>query len=239
MFSLCHTLGVGTTPTTLALRQFTNSRRHRLVCGIPSLPLFSKCPPVQTVTHFNARLATKASLSSLSLSHGKQKQAVIVLSCMPDMRDLAFLGHELQNLGYTIFSAGGTADALEEAGIMVTKVKAISHFVAMLDRNHRDHMEALPSHDDGILEIVAVNLDYSDDGSPNVDLIDFDAEALLKAAALNRKDVLAVVSPRDYPAVIEFLKRKQDDQNFREKLASKALHHIYDNSVWLMSRKKE
>ncbi|KAG6488552.1 bifunctional purine biosynthesis protein PurH-like [Zingiber officinale] len=76
-----------------------------------------------------------------------------------------------------------------------------------LDRNHRDHMEALPSHDDGILEIVAVNLDYSDDGSPNVDLIDFDAEALLKAAALNSKDVLAVVSPSDYPAVIQFSRR--------------------------------
>ncbi|XP_042410412.1 bifunctional purine biosynthesis protein PurH-like [Zingiber officinale] len=236
MFSLCHTFGVGTAPTTLAVRQFTNSHRHKLVCGIPSLPLFSKCPPVQTVTHFNARLATKASLSSLSLSHGKQKQAVIVLS---DMRDLLFLGYALQNLGYTIFSTGGTADALEEAGITVTKVKEISHFVAMLDRNHRGHMEALRSHDGGILEIVAVNLDYSDDGSPNVDLVDFDAEALLKAAALNSKDVLAVVSPCDYPAVIQFLKRQQDDQKFLEELGSKAMEHIYDNRAWLHIRTGE
>jgi len=46
------------------------------------------------------------------------KQALVSLS---DKQDLDLLGRGLLNLGYTIVSTGGTASALEQAGIPVTK----------------------------------------------------------------------------------------------------------------------
>lgn len=53
----------------------------------------------------------------------------------------------------------------------------------------------------------------------------------------NHKDVLVVVDSQDYPALLEFLKGNQDDQQFRRKLAWKAFQHVasYDSAVseWL------
>lgn len=53
----------------------------------------------------------------------------------------------------------------------------------------------------------------------------------------NHKDVLVVVDTEDYPALLEFLKGSEDDQQFRRKLAWKAFQHVasYDSAVseWL------
>ncbi|KAF9586903.1 hypothetical protein IFM89_039880, partial [Coptis chinensis] len=57
-----------------------------------------------------------------------EKQALISLS---DKKDLAFLGNGLQGLGFTIVSTGGTASALEEAGVPVTKVEQLTGFPEM------------------------------------------------------------------------------------------------------------
>ncbi|KAJ6843524.1 uncharacterized protein M6B38_295530 [Iris pallida] len=100
------------------------------------------------------------------------KQALISLS---DKQDLAFLGNGLQSLGYSIVSTGGTASALENAGVSVTKVEEITHFPEMLDgrvktlhpsihggilarRDHEHHMEALNKHGIGTFDVVVVNL---------------------------------------------------------------------------------
>ena len=53
----------------------------------------------------------------------------------------------------------------------------------------------------------------------------------------NHKDVLVVVDTEDYPALLDFLKGNEDDQQFRRKLAWKAFQHVasYDSAVseWL------
>lgn len=53
----------------------------------------------------------------------------------------------------------------------------------------------------------------------------------------NHKDVLVVVDSNDYPALLEYLKGGQDDQQFRMRLAWKAFQHVasYDSAVseWL------
>lgn len=53
----------------------------------------------------------------------------------------------------------------------------------------------------------------------------------------NHKDVLVVVDSEDYPALLEFLKGNQDEEQFRKKLAWKAFQHVasYDSAVseWL------
>ncbi|KAH7863714.1 hypothetical protein Vadar_021061 [Vaccinium darrowii] len=54
---------------------------------------------------------------------------------------------------------------------------------------------------------------------------------------LNHNDVLVVVDSKDYPELLGFLQRNQDDQQFRRRLASKAFQHVasYDSAVseWL------
>jgi len=188
------------------------------------------------------------------------KQALISLS---DKKDLAFLGNGLQELGYTIVSTGGTASALENAGVSVTKVEQLTGFPEMLDgrvktlhpnihggilarRDQKHHMEALSKHGIGTFDVVVVNL-YPfydkvssaggiafEDGIENIDI---GGPAMIRAAAKNHNDVLVVVDSKDYPELLGFLQRNQDDQQFRRRLASKAFQHVasYDSAVseWL------
>ncbi|XP_027341349.1 uncharacterized protein LOC113854526 isoform X2 [Abrus precatorius] len=169
----------------------------------------------------------------------------------------------LLNGRYTIVSTGGTATALESAGVAVTKVEQLTQFPEMLDgrvktlhpsihggilarRDQKHHIEALSTHGIGTFDVVVVNL-YPffdkvtsvggvefEDGIENIDI---GGPAMIRAAAKNHKDVLVVVDTEDYPALLEFLKGNQDDQKFRLKLAWKAFQHVasYDSAVseWL------
>ncbi|XP_009618366.1 uncharacterized protein [Nicotiana tomentosiformis] len=189
-----------------------------------------------------------------------RKQALISLS---DKTDLAKLGNGLQELGYTIVSTGGTSSALEGAGVSVTKVEELTRFPEMLDgrvktlhpsvhggilarRDQEHHMEALEKHEIGTFDVVVVNLYpfYAkvssssgisfEDGIENIDI---GGPAMIRAAAKNHRDVLVVVDSEDYPALLEFLRGDNDDQQFRRKLAWKAFQHVasYDSAVseWL------
>lgn len=198
--------------------------------------------------------------SAPKLSTSGRKQALISLS---DKTDLAKLGNGLQELGYTIVSTGGTASALEGAGVSVTKVEELTRFPEMLDgrvktlhpgihggilarRDQEHHMEALEKHEIGTFDVVVVNLYpfYAkvssssgisfEDGIENIDI---GGPAMIRAAAKNHRDVLVVVDSEDYPDLLEFLRGDNDDQQFRRKLAWKAFQHVasYDSAVseWL------
>ncbi|KAK8938035.1 hypothetical protein KSP40_PGU008455 [Platanthera guangdongensis] len=193
-------------------------------------------------------------------SNVARKQALISLS---DKQDLDILGRGLQELGYSIISTGGTAKALEQAGITVIKVEEVTSFQEMLDgrvktlhpnihggilarRDHDHHMKALNDRGIGTFDIVVVNL-YPfyekvtsssgvtfEDGIENIDI---GGHTLIRAAAKNHMDVLVVVDPKDYSSLIEFLRRKEDNQQFRRELAWKAFQHAtsFDSAVseWL------
>jgi phosphoribosylaminoimidazolecarboxamide formyltransferase/IMP cyclohydrolase len=205
---------------------------------------------------------THTDTDTLSVPHtaSGNKHALISLS---DKKDLAFLGKGLQELGYTIVSTGGTASALESAGVSVTKVEQLTSFPEMLDgrvktlhpnihggilarRDQEHHMEDLNKHGIGTFDVVVVNL-YPfydtvtstigiefEDGIENIDI---GGPAMIRAAAKNNKDVLVVVDPQDYPLLVDFLKGDGDDQHFRRRLAWKAFQHVasYDSAVaeWL------
>lgn len=194
-----------------------------------------------------------------SSTSGKRR-ALISLS---DKKDLSMLGNGLQDLGYTIVSTGGTASALEVAGVSVTKVEELTHFPEMLDgrvktlhptihggilarRDQDHHMEALDRHEIGTFDVVVVNL-YPfyekvsssagisfEDGIENIDI---GGPTMIRAAAKNHKDVLVVVDSVDYPELLQILQGKSDDQQFRRMLAWKAFQHVasYDSAVseWL------
>ncbi|KAJ0080963.1 hypothetical protein Patl1_12250 [Pistacia atlantica] len=228
-----------------------------------SSSLRSRFCPVKAMSH--PQTLSVPTHDSHSSAPGK-KQALISLS---DKKDLAVLGTGLQELGYKIVSTGGTATALEKAGVSVTKVEQLTSFPEMLDgrvktlhpnvhggilarRDQKHHMEALNEHGIGTFDIVVVNL-YPfydkvtsaggiafEDGIENIDI---GGPTMIRAAAKNHKDVLVVVDSEDYPALLEFLKGNQDDEQFRRKLAWKAFQHVasYDSAVseWLWKQTSE
>ncbi|CAM8951981.1 unnamed protein product [Rhodiola kirilowii] len=205
-------------------------------------------------------VATSSQDTQPSPSFSVKKQVLISLS---NKKDLAFLGNGLQSLGYTIVSTGGTSSALENIGVTVTKVEQLTSFPEMLDgrvktlhpnvhagilakRDQQHHLEALDKHGIGTFDIVVVNL-YPfyekvtsggeikfDDGIENIDI---GGPTMIRAAAKNHKDVLVVVDPHDYPALLDYLKYGRNDDLFRQKLAWKAFQHCssYDSAVseWL------
>ncbi len=61
----------------------------------------------------------------------------------------------------------------------------------------------------------------------------FQYSKLAEFVLQNHKDVLVVVDPADYPALLENLKREGDDYSFRRRLAWKAFQHVasYDSAV--------
>uniref|UniRef100_A0A0D9X5E6 MGS-like domain-containing protein n=1 Tax=Leersia perrieri TaxID=77586 RepID=A0A0D9X5E6_9ORYZ len=188
-----------------------------------------------------------ASVAAEVKSSAGVKQALISLS---DKTDLAYLGNGLQGLGFSIISTGGTASSLEAAGVNVTKVEQITNFPEMLDgrvktlhpsihggilarRDQENHLKALNEHGIGTFDVVVVNLYpfYNkvtsgaisfEDGIENIDI---GGPTLIRAAAKNHKDVLVVVDHEDYPALLEYLQGKQDNQQFRKMLAWKAFQH--------------
>ncbi|XP_061364087.1 uncharacterized protein LOC133307575 isoform X2 [Gastrolobium bilobum] len=250
---LCATLN---SPSSLTTNHHFSS--HLLpTTWVRSSSLRFRCIPIKAMAETETVSVPKT--ASASFSPGS-KQALISLS---DKKDLAFVGNGLLELGYTIVSTGGTAAALEGAGVAVTKVEQLTQFPEMLDgrvktlhpnihggilarRDQKHHIEALSTHGIGTFDVVVVNLypfydkvtstggiDFED----GIENIDIGGPTMIRAAAKNHKDVLVVVDSEDYPSLLEFLKGNHDDQKFRLKLAWKAFQHVasYDSAVseWL------
>lgn len=142
----------------------------------------------------------------------------------------------LRGLGVEIISTGGTARALEGAGVAVREVSDLTGFPEMLDgrlktihprvaggvlamRANAEHMRSLEEHSIPLIDLVAVNLYQFEkvaakQGVPLSELIaniDIGGPTLIRAAAKNYQDVAVVVSPDDYPAILEELHERQSE----------------------------
>ena len=166
----------------------------------------------------------------------------------------------LRDLGVEIISTGGTARVLETAGVPVREVSDLTGFPEMLDgrlktihprvaggvlaiRANPDHMQSLADHDIPLIDLVAVNL-YAFEkvaakqGVPLSELIaniDIGGPTLIRAAAKNYQDVAVVVSPDDYPAILEELHERASglSESTLWRLAKKAfaLTAAYDRAI--------
>ncbi len=140
----------------------------------------------------------------------------------------------LRDLGVEVISTGGTARALEAAGVAVREVSELTGFPEMLDgrlktihprvaggvlaiRANVEHMQSLAAHDIPLIDMVVVNLYQFEkvaarQGVPLSELIaniDIGGPTLIRAAAKNYQDVAVVVSPDDYPAILEELHERE------------------------------
>ncbi len=179
----------------------------------------------------------------------KIKRALLSVSDKTGLIDLA---KTLSELGVELISTGGTSKALADAGMTVTAVHDVTGFPEMLegrvktlhpgihggllaDRGKQEHMDAIKAHGIEPIDLVVVNL-YpfaATIAKPGVtreeaiENIDIGGPSMIRSAAKNHASVAVLVSPSDYPFVIDELLRNDGEltQKTRDELAAKAYAH--------------
>jgi phosphoribosylaminoimidazolecarboxamide formyltransferase/IMP cyclohydrolase len=181
------------------------------------------------------------------------------LLSVSDKTGLVDFAAGLAQRGFDLISTGGTARALQQAGLAVVPVSDVTGFPEMMDgriktlhprihggilarRARPDDLDAAARHGIELIDIVAVNLYPFGQVAARpetpfdalIDEIDIGGPALVRAAAKNFADVLVIVAPDDYPRVLAAL----DDPAgpapaFRLELARKAFAHTaaYDSAI--------
>jgi phosphoribosylaminoimidazolecarboxamide formyltransferase/IMP cyclohydrolase len=182
-------------------------------------------------------------------------RAIISVS---DKSGVTEFAQKLSQLGFEIFSTGGTKKALAAAKVPVKSVSEITGFPEILDgrvktlhpmvhggilanRKIAAHMEELKKHNIGEINLVAVNLypfaqTVSKEGvtlDEALENIDIGGPTMIRAAAKNFPSVIVLVDPADYAPVLEKLKQGEVDLAERKRLAQKAFQHvaIYDTAI--------
>ncbi len=182
-------------------------------------------------------------------------RAIISVS---DKAGVADFAQSLSQLGFEIFSTGGTKKALAAAKVPVKSVSEITGFPEILDgrvktlhpiiyggilarRDLPEHMTQLAENNIEAIDLVAVNLypfvqTVSREGvslDEAVENIDIGGPTLIRAAAKNFPSVIVVVDPADYQPVLEKLGQGSVELAERKRLAQKAFQHvaIYDTAI--------
>jgi phosphoribosylaminoimidazolecarboxamide formyltransferase/IMP cyclohydrolase len=184
------------------------------------------------------------------------RRAILSVS---DKSGLISFGKALSARGFELVSTGGTAKTLADAGLPVVNVSDVTGFPEMMDgrvktlhpkihggilarRNHPEDLHLAEQHGIGLVDLVVVNLypfveTAAKPGIKFDDLIeqiDIGGPSLVRAASKNFRDVLIVVSPRDYDEVIAELDRDGGPSPaFRFELARRAFEHTgqYDTAI--------
>ena len=149
------------------------------------------------------------------------------LISVSDKTGIAEFAAGLAALGVRLISTGGTARLLQDAGLAVTEVAALTQFPEMLDgrvktlhpkvhggllarRDLPAHMAALAQHGIESIDLLVVNL-YPFEATvakpgctlaEAIENIDIGGPAMIRAAAKNHDDVADVVDVEDYDLVL-------------------------------------
>jgi phosphoribosylaminoimidazolecarboxamide formyltransferase / IMP cyclohydrolase len=181
------------------------------------------------------------------------------LISVSDKTGLLPFARALAGLGYELVSTGGTARALEEAGVPVIGISAVTGFPEIMDgrvktlhpsvhggilarRSRTDDMATLRQHHITPIDVVVVNLypfvktaaTAGVEFGALIEDIDIGGPSMVRSAAKNFHDVLVVVDPADYPRVVAEIEREGGaSSEFRLELAKKAFAHTaaYDTAI--------
>jgi phosphoribosylaminoimidazolecarboxamide formyltransferase/IMP cyclohydrolase len=178
------------------------------------------------------------------------------LLSVSDKTGIVELARALDASGVSLLSTGGTFKAIQAAGIPVTEVSSHTGFPEMMDGRvktlhpkihggilgRRGQDEAvMTEHGIEPIDAVFVNLyPFAETvARPDCTLelaienIDIGGPAMVRSSAKNHNDVLVVVDPADYSAVIEALAEGGTNLEQRKAFAVKAFRHTarYDAMV--------
>lgn len=172
---------------------------------------------------------------------------------------LVELACALRTQNVTIFSTGGTRQALQEGGIVAEAVSDLTNFPEILDgrvktlhpavfggilarRDNPQHLSQLQEHDLAPIDIVVNNLypfietiaKAETTFSEAIEQIDIGGVSLIRAAAKNFKDVIVLVRPEDYvPVMQEWREHGMVSLATRQRLATIAFQYTasYDSAI--------
>lgn len=160
-----------------------------------------------------------------------------------------------------IVSTGGTARALEAAGIKVRPIDDLTGFPEMMDgrvktlhprvhggllarRDNPEHMAAAEEHGIGMIDLVCVNLyafeqtvakpDVTEEEA--IENIDIGGPSMLRSAAKNFASVTVITEPERYDALLEEMRAHSGATTLetRRALAEKVFKttSAYDMAIW-------
>jgi phosphoribosylaminoimidazolecarboxamide formyltransferase / IMP cyclohydrolase len=181
------------------------------------------------------------------------------LLSVSDKSGLAEFARALAGYGVELVSTGGTAKALQEAGLKVIDVSALTGFPEMMDgrvktlhpkvhggllgiRGNKEHAAAMEQHGIKPIDLLVVNL-YPFEATVGkgasyedcIENIDIGGPAMIRAAAKNHADVTVVVAPEDYALVLAEMTQHSGMTTLevRQKLAAKAYGRtaVYDAAI--------
>jgi phosphoribosylaminoimidazolecarboxamide formyltransferase/IMP cyclohydrolase len=181
------------------------------------------------------------------------------LLSVSDKSGLVAFARGLADRGFELVSTGGTARALESAGLPVIGISDVTGFPEMMDgrvktlhpkvhggilarRDHAPDLQSATEYGITLIDLVVVNLypfvkTAANPATPFdalVEEIDIGGPSMVRAAAKNFEGVLVVVSPADYDTVLAQLDRPDGPtREFRFELARKAFAHTgaYDTAI--------
>ncbi len=182
----------------------------------------------------------------------------VALLSVSDKTGLVEFARALHERGIAMLSTGGTASALEKAGVPVKQVSSHTGFPEIMDgrvktlhpkihggllgRRGVDE-DVMRQHGIDAIDLVVVNL-YpfaATIAKPNctyedaIENIDIGGPAMVRAAAKNHDRVAIIVDPADYATVLEEMSRNHGTVTLdtRKRLAAKAYAHTasYDAMV--------
>lgn len=166
----------------------------------------------------------------------------------------------VQEFEFDLISSGGTAKALQEAGLPVTKVSDYTGFPEILGgrvktlhprihggilarRDVSQDVEELNTHKIRPIDLVVVNLYPFEKTVAQADVtlseaienIDIGGPTLLRAAAKNYAHLTVLCNPEQYHPYLQEIREKQGEisGNFRQRCALKAFRHTatYDQAI--------
>ena len=191
--------------------------------------------------------------------------APTALLSVSNKEGLVPLAEGLLAAGYQLLSSGGTAAALQAAGLEVTKVAEHTgapeilggrvktlhpriHGGILARRSDPVHQADLEAQAIAPIDVVVVNLypfketvaDPAVRFDTAIENIDIGGPAMVRAAAKNHADVAVLTSPEQYPGFLAALREGRLDQRFRRTLALAAFEHTasYDAAIssWLQGQ---
>lgn len=166
---------------------------------------------------------------------------------------------DLKDLGWEIISTGGTSKILKEANIDIIEIEEITNFPEILDgrvktlnpnihggilykRDNETHINTLKELNINSIDMVVNNLypfeeTLKREGVSHEEIIeniDIGGPSMIRAAAKNYKDVIAIIDPKDYDLIINELKNNKDTSlETRQYLAAKVFQYTayYDSLI--------
>ncbi len=144
--------------------------------------------------------------------------------------DLVPFARKLASCGVVLISTGGTRRALEEAGLKVMGVDAVTEFPEMMDgrvktlhpkihggllalRDNAEHVKAMNEHHIAPIDLVCINLypfeqTVAQEGASEaeaIEQIDIGGPSMVRSAAKNHQFVTVVTDPSQYDRVVNEL----------------------------------